>query len=100
MFERHFLNPNGILKNSNKPKGVIMAVFSVSSGAVGIGWYDLTRPSLKISVFRVSSVKDHVNDEYDTYLEQSGYLNDYNSHMEASPDPFWEPCVKTKPMDF
>lgn len=31
-----FLRPKGILKNSNRPKGVIIVVLGTSSGAIGI----------------------------------------------------------------
>ena len=38
-----FLRPKGILKNSNSPKGVIIAVLAISTSAIGIWWNPLTR---------------------------------------------------------
>ena len=30
--------PNGIRVNSNRPKGIVMAVFGTSAGSIGIWW--------------------------------------------------------------
>ena len=38
-----FFKPKGILKNSKRPKGVIMAVFGMSSSAIGIWWKPFTK---------------------------------------------------------
>lgn len=50
-FWKSFFSPNGILKNSNKPKGVITDVFSISSDTIGIRWYALMRSILEKTCF-------------------------------------------------
>ena len=37
----------GILRNSNRPKGVVIAVLGISSDATGIWWYARMRSSLE-----------------------------------------------------
>ncbi len=41
-----FLRPKGILLYSNRLKGVVMAVFCMSSGLTGIWWYTLPQVNL------------------------------------------------------
>ena len=41
-----FFRPNGILRNSKRPKGVMMAVFLMSEGWTGIWWYPFFKSSL------------------------------------------------------
>ncbi len=45
-----FRKPNGILRNSNEPNGVVIAVFGMSSGATGTWWYVRTRSMVEKTV--------------------------------------------------
>ena len=47
--------PNGILTNSNNPKGVAIAVLGMSSFLTGIWWYPLTRSTFENMVHPASS---------------------------------------------
>ena len=42
-----FRSPKAINKNSQRPKGVAIAVLGMSSSAIGIWWYALTRSILE-----------------------------------------------------
>jgi hypothetical protein len=45
-----FLRPKGIRLYSNKPKGVVMAVFCTSAGFTGIWWYPFVKSILEKTV--------------------------------------------------
>jgi hypothetical protein len=45
-----FLRPKGIRLYSNKPKGVVMAVFFTSAGFTGIWWYPFLKSILEKTV--------------------------------------------------
>ncbi len=49
-----FRKPNGILRNSNEPNGVVIAAFVMSSGATGSWWYARTRSIVEKTVLPCS----------------------------------------------
>ncbi len=62
--------PQGILLYSNRPKGVVMAVFCMSSGLTGIWWYPLPQVNLgeDCAASRLGAEVQHVGQRVDIRL--------------------------------
>ena len=90
-------SPNGIRTNSNRPKGVVIAVLGTSSGCTGIWWYALTRSSfVNICLPSKRDVKS-CRGVSDIDLEQFYRLALCNRHMVSNLLEFsLQPCVKEK----